>query len=92
MVIIGDLVTFTQFAFVAIEGLIGHLQFSRHGLLKPRAVPIINWIYMVLLFFTLSTLNNRALGYRISIPLHIVFRSGGLLVNMLFGWLLAGRR
>ncbi|RKP23827.1 UAA transporter, partial [Syncephalis pseudoplumigaleata] len=60
--------------------------------LRPRAVPITRWICMVLLFFTLSTFNNRALGYRISIPLHIVFRSGGLLVNMLFGWLLAGKR
>ncbi|KAI9594048.1 UAA transporter [Syncephalis fuscata] len=87
-----DLVTFMQFLFVAIEGFVGHFQPSRYGLLKPRAVPIKRWLYMVALFYTLSMLNNRALGYQISMPLHIVFRSGGLLVNMIFGWLLAGKR
>jgi UDP-xylose/UDP-N-acetylglucosamine transporter B4 len=89
---LGDLITFAQFLLIAGDGFIRHFQPSRYGLFKPRVVPITRWIAMVLLFFTLSTMNNRALGYNISVPLHIVFRSGGLFVNMLLGWLLVGKK
>ncbi|RKP05267.1 UAA transporter [Thamnocephalis sphaerospora] len=88
----GDLITFSQFLLVSADGFARHFQPSRHGLLKPRVVPITRWMLMVMLFFTLSTLNNRALGYQISVPLHIVFRSGGLFVSMLLGWLVAGKK
>lgn len=37
-------------------------------------------------------MNNYALDYKIEMPLHIVFKSGGLMVNMLMGWLLVGKQ
>lgn len=55
-------------------------------------MPLSRWFIQVVLFFTVSILNNIALGYRISVPVHIVFRSGGLFVSMLMGWLIAKRR
>jgi hypothetical protein len=37
-------------------------------------------------------MNNLALGYKISMPLHIVFKSAGLLINMLMGYWLMKKR
>ncbi|KAF7726900.1 golgi uridine diphosphate-N- acetylglucosamine transporter [Apophysomyces ossiformis] len=89
----GHLVTFGQFAFVALEGLRHHVEWGRFGpRLKPTVVPLSRWFVLVLLFFTVSVLNNLALGYRISVPLHIVFRCGNLIINMIMGILLLGKR
>jgi len=37
-------------------------------------------------------MNNWALDLKIDMPLHIVFKSGGLLVNMLMGWIFMGKQ
>jgi UDP-xylose/UDP-N-acetylglucosamine transporter B4 len=60
--------------------------------LKPLAVPISRWIIQVVLFFGVSLLNNLAFGYRVPMAVHIVFRSGGLVVNMVLGYFTQGRR
>lgn len=39
-----------------------------------------------------STLNNLALAYSVSIPVYIIFRSGGTFVTMIMGWLVVGKR
>ncbi|KAI9253403.1 UAA transporter [Phascolomyces articulosus] len=89
----GQLVTFAQFAFVALEGLRHQLEWGRYGpRLKPTKVPMTRWIFLVSLFFAVSVLNNLALGYRISMPLHIIFRSGGLFANMVLGAIILGKR
>ncbi|CAG8460898.1 14551_t:CDS:2 [Ambispora leptoticha] len=85
----GNLITLAQFTFVALEGLRHHLKFTSDSwipTLKPRIVPLFNWSLLVAMFFIVSVLNNIALGFRISVPLHIIFRSGGLIVSMLLGW------
>ncbi|CAG8483986.1 10469_t:CDS:2 [Ambispora gerdemannii] len=85
----GNLITLAQFTFVALEGLRHHLKFTPDSwipTLKPRIVPFFNWSLLVAMFFTVSVLNNIALGFRISVPLHIIFRSGSLIVSMLLGW------
>lgn len=64
----------------------------RHLRLKPLAVPVSRWIIQVLLFLGVSLLNNAAFGYRVPMAVHIVFRSGGLVVNMILGYLTQGRR
>ncbi|KAI9495005.1 UAA transporter [Zychaea mexicana] len=88
-----QLVTFGQFAFVALEGLRHHLEWSRYGpRLKPTVVPLSRWLLLVSIFFVVSVLNNLALGYRISMPLHIIFRSGGLFANMVMGAVILGKR
>ncbi|KAM3588331.1 golgi uridine diphosphate-N-acetylglucosamine transporter [Umbelopsis sp. WA50703] len=97
----GQLITLGQFLFVAMEGLLYHVQWpSPAGTwwptflpsLKPRAVPIQRWVILVVVFYLVSALNNIALGFNISMPLHIIFRSGGLIVNMIMGWLLLNKR
>ncbi|KAI8872559.1 UAA transporter, partial [Ramicandelaber brevisporus] len=60
--------------------------------LKARKIPAYRWMVMVFLFFVVSVLNNWALGFEISVPLHIIFRSGGLIVNMIMGWLIVSKR
>ena len=47
---------------------------------------------MVALFWTTSVLNNYALGFKVSVPVHIVFRSGSLFVSMLISWLFFNRK
>jgi UDP-xylose/UDP-N-acetylglucosamine transporter B4 len=59
--------------------------------LKRPSIPIRSWIMQVILFFAVSLLNNLAFGYRVPMPIHIVFRSGGSVVNMIIGWM-SGRR
>jgi len=60
--------------------------------LKPLAVPISRWLIQVVLFLGVSLLNNLAFGYRVPMTVHIVFRSGGLVVNMVLGYFTQGRR
>ena len=84
--------TFAQFCFVAFEGLLYHIDFRSTGFLKQRQIPLLRWLLLVILFFITSVLNNTALGYQISIPVYIIFRSGGTVVTMIMGWLIVGKR
>lgn len=120
----GDLITFAQFVFVALEGLYFHVESSSSPSssssssslssssssssstssahtrkrvthvkksswfplrIKARKIPLPYYMIMVLIFFLVSVLNNKALGYNISLPFHMIFRSGSLLANMLLG-------
>jgi len=36
-------------------------------------------------------INNLAFGYSIPMPVHIIFRSGGLVISMLMVWLISGK-
>ncbi|KAG0209447.1 golgi uridine diphosphate-N- acetylglucosamine transporter [Mortierella sp. GBA30] len=60
--------------------------------LKPRKIPITRWLAIVIMFFSVSVLNNLSLAYKISVPLHIIFRSGGLMVGMVLGMILMKKR
>jgi UDP-xylose/UDP-N-acetylglucosamine transporter B4 len=79
--------------FVAIEGARHHITWGRFGpKLKPTAVPLYKWFFLVSMFFIVSVLNNLALGYNIAMPLHIIFRSGGLIINMILGAIILKKR
>ncbi|ORY72874.1 UDP-xylose and UDP-N-acetylglucosamine transporter-like protein [Neocallimastix californiae] len=95
----GRLITLIQFIFIASEGLIRNIQFhnplkeKRFPIsLKPRKAPLYKWILMVVLFFVSSVLNNLVFEYHISIPVHIIFRSGSIIMNMLLSFLILKRR
>ncbi|KAH0839556.1 UAA transporter family-domain-containing protein [Lanmaoa asiatica] len=60
--------------------------------LRKRRVPLLPYFAQVALFFVLSVLNNAAFAYDIPMSVHIVFRSGGMAINMLLGWLLRKKR
>ena len=39
------------------------------------------------LFFAVNLMNNYAFGFNISVPVHIILRSGGSVTTLLVGWL-----
>lgn len=85
---LGTLLTFVQFLFVASTGYIS--QFDRNRaphFLKPNKVPIRRWLINILLFFTINVLNNHAFSYNISVPIHIILRSGGSITTLVAGYL-----
>lgn len=93
----GQLLTFIQFIFVSLQGFyhfldIKNSNIKRLFLAKPK-VPLRKWALPVSLFFGVSMLNNLAVwGYSISVPAHIIIRSGGTVTTMIAGYLVAGKR
>ena len=47
---------------------------------------------MALVFFTVSVLNNAAFSFDISVPIHTIFRSSSLVMNMVIGFLVFQKR
>ncbi|KAM9808284.1 UDP-xylose and UDP-N-acetylglucosamine transporter [Neosynchiropus ocellatus] len=84
----GNIVTFAQFALIAFEGFIFETDFGR----KKPAIPVRNYVIMVTMFFTVSVINNYALNFNISMPLHMIFRSGSLIANMILGIIILKKR
>ncbi|KAM4039539.1 nucleotide sugar transporter SLC35B4 [Anomaloglossus baeobatrachus] len=84
----GNIVTFAQFLLIAIEGFIFQADFGR----KRPAIPIRYYVIMVTMFFTVSVVNNYALNLNISMPLHMIFRSGSLIANMILGIIILNKR
>lgn len=88
----GSLITFAQFLAISIHGLPKFIVFTPYPKLRPRRIPILPYLIQVALFYAVSLLNNAAFAYRIPMAVHIIFRSGGLVINMIMGWLLRGKR
>lgn len=84
----GTLLTFVQFLFVAVTGYISQFDITQPPLfLKPNQVPIRRWLINIALFFSINVLNNHAFSYNISVPVHIILRSGGSITTILAGYL-----
>jgi drug/metabolite transporter (DMT)-like permease len=88
----GTLLTFVQFLFVAAIGLPSQFDSRRPPFfLKPNKVPIRRWLVNIVLFFSINVLNNHAFSYDISVPVHIILRSGGSITTMIAGSLYGKR-
>jgi len=85
---IGNLVTFAQFLTIALEGFILTTKF---GTVKPK-VPFSAWVLLVIMYFLVSVSNNYALNFNIPMPLHMIFRAGSLMANMLLGVIILGKQ
>lgn len=85
---IGNLVTFSQFLIIGVEGFIFTTKF---GTVTPK-VPFSSWLVLVIMYFLVSVTNNYALSYHIPMPLHMIFRAGSLMANMLMGMVILGKR
>ncbi|KAL8995790.1 MAG: hypothetical protein Q9169_004548 [Polycauliona sp. 2 TL-2023] len=84
----GNLITFVQFAVTACLTWPTHFSASQPPFfLKRRAIPLVRWLPYIALFFTVNFLNNYAFGYNISVPVHIILRSGGSVTTMLVGFI-----
>ncbi|KAK0044770.1 UDP-xylose and UDP-N-acetylglucosamine transporter [Biomphalaria pfeifferi] len=77
----GNAITFMAFVFNCLEGLFITTRF----LTKPSSIPIRYYILMVAFFFIVQTLNNYTFGFNISMPLHMIFRAGSLIANLVLG-------
>lgn len=89
----GSLLTFFQFLLISLHGLPKFLMWTPYGpRFRPRRVPITQYLIQVVLFYLVSLLNNMAFAYRIPMAVHIIFRSGGLIISMLIGWLVSNKR
>ncbi|ORX37785.1 UAA transporter [Kockovaella imperatae] len=97
----GSFLTFAQFLYITLQNLSAQLVFPKdvktgeHSWIprpKQRAVPIRRWMVQVLLVLGVNLMNNYALGMKIPMTVHIIFRSGGLCVSMIVGYLIAGKR
>ncbi|XP_033888226.1 UDP-xylose and UDP-N-acetylglucosamine transporter [Acipenser ruthenus] len=84
----GNIVTFAQFSFIALEGFIFEANFGR----KKPAIPFSNYVIMVTMYFAVSVVNNYALNFNISMPLHMIFRSGSLIANIILGIIILKKR
>ncbi|KAI8956525.1 UAA-domain-containing protein [Daldinia sp. FL1419] len=88
----GTLLTFVQFLFVAVTGYISQFDITRPPFfVKPNRVPIRRWLINIILFFSINVLNNHAFSYDISVPVHIILRSGGSITTMIAGSLYGKR-
>ncbi|CAD5226320.1 unnamed protein product [Bursaphelenchus xylophilus] len=82
-----NLMTFSNFLFISIQGLI----FTSKFLTIRNKIPIRAYIPVVVTFCFVNIINNLALSYRVPVPLHIIFRSGSLLSSLIMNRLLLGR-
>lgn len=88
----GTLLTFVQFLFVAVTGYVSQFDITRPPFfVKPNRVPIRRWLINIILFFSINVLNNHAFSYDISVPVHIILRSGGSITTMIAGSLYGKR-
>lgn len=96
----GTLLTFLQFIFTTLQMLPTQLRFRDEKTGKryiiPRfespKIPLKRWSAQVAMYFGTTILNNTAFSFHVPVPVHIIFRSGGLVVSMLAGYFLRGRR
>jgi len=88
----GTLLTFVQFIFVAATGYVSQFDVNRPPLfIRPNKVPIRKWLINIILFFSINVLNNHAFSYDISVPVHIILRSGGSITTILAGYMYGKR-
>lgn len=84
----GLLITFVQFVLTALVTWPTHFSARRPPpFLKPRRIPLTRLFISASMFFAVNMLNNFAFGYNISVPVHIILRSGGSVMTMLVGYL-----
>jgi len=88
---IGSALTFAQTLFITVQTLPQFLTWpsSREPWLprlKPRQVPVRDWMLQVLVRTAGSLLNNWVFAFHVPLTIQIVFRSAGLAVSMLFGY------
>lgn len=84
----GNLITFLQFLFIALHGFIFTAKF---GTVKPK-IGLKDYLILVAMFFVSSVCNNYAFDFNIPMPLHMIFRAGSLIANMIMGIIILHKR
>lgn len=84
----GNLITFAQFLFISIEGF---LFTSKCGNVKPH-IGVKDYLVLVTMFFITNVCNNYAFDFNIPMTLHMIFRAGSLIANMIMGVIVLKKR
>jgi len=84
----GNLITFAQFLFIAVEGFIFTTKFGT----SKRHIGFNHYVVLVVMFFAANICNNYAFNFNVPMPLHIIFRSGSLITNMMMGILILKKK
>ncbi|KAN0121158.1 UAA domain containing protein [Russula decolorans] len=92
---VGPALTFSQMLFITIQQLPSFITWDKSRTpgytwlwlprLKPRQVPISQYLLQVTTFASGTLLNNIVFAFSVPLTLQIVFRSAGLAVSMLLG-------
>lgn len=82
------MITFLQFLFISVHGFIFTHKF---GTVKPR-IGMKDYGILVAMFFITSVCNNYAFDFNIPMPLHMIFRAGSLIANMIMGIIILRKR
>jgi len=88
----GSLITFFQFLLVSLYGLPKFIRLTPYPHFKRTRIPLTRYLVHVVLFYLINLLNNAAFAFKVPMPVHIIFRSGGLVVSICMGWLITGKR
>jgi UDP-xylose/UDP-N-acetylglucosamine transporter B4 len=91
----GPLITFAQFVLTALFTSPSFLSLSagpQSLFLSRRVIPLKSWLIYTAFFVTVNLLNNWAFAYKISVPLHIIVRSGGPVASMIIGYLFNAKK
>eukprot|EP00455_Lapot_gusevi_P012287 TRINITY_DN1578_c0_g1_i1.p1 TRINITY_DN1578_c0_g1~~TRINITY_DN1578_c0_g1_i1.p1 ORF type:complete len:360 (-),score=46.60 TRINITY_DN1578_c0_g1_i1:84-1163(-) len=81
----GHLISFLQVLFVALGAFVFDSKCRLFS--KTPTIPLSNYLQLSVMFFVLSVLNNKALAFHISMPLHMIFRSASLVTTLLLGFI-----
>ncbi|KAI0953812.1 hypothetical protein AcV7_007234 [Taiwanofungus camphoratus] len=92
---LGTALTFSQMCFITLHSLPSFLEWAPRTFyprLKQRSVPLRQWAVQVLVLTFGTLLNNWAFAFHVPLTVQIVFRSAGLAVSMVFGYLFLHKR
>lgn len=67
----GNLISFAQFAFIALEGFI----FTSKFCTQPLRIGYTSYLILVAMFFIANVCNNLAFDFNIPMPLHMIIRA-----------------
>ncbi|KZP21031.1 UAA transporter [Athelia psychrophila] len=88
---IGSALTFSQTLFIVVQTLpqflISPSREVPYPRLKPRQVPVKRWMLQVMVHTGGSLLNNWAFAFNVPLAIQMVFRSAGLAISMLLGYI-----
>lgn len=93
----GNIITALQFLLTSLITLPDNVDLRRptswkNAFLRERKIPLRSWAIYTAMFLACNVLNNTALSYRISVPLHIILRSAGPVTTMLTYYFVSGKK
>lgn len=92
---LGIIITFAHFLAVSIVGFCINFSINESSwkrlYLKQNRIPLNKLLLYVVLYFSISLCNNLVWSYKISIPIHIIIRSSGIVITMIVGYFFANK-